>query len=305
MKNVGRSDAITSIGHELYRSIVHKVNAGARNRRVAENVIPVRQLEGGENAIGWTKDTTFKLVKPDRTTGPTPTWARTLGRDERGLGVVEADVGLHFVYDGFYISPEALAASRMGSGRSIDLRTQITIAIDVADEQEKMLWRGIDDPEVITGIDEGATDGGASAGAWSTRANVITDLETLVTGVRSTANWTGPRFLVVTSPLMTDMMIRENDYTDRVVLDTVQRLFPLGIYETGWLESTETALVGAPGAEGEESELANFEIVRAAPTTTWLAPDEFGKGVKGLVFSKMSPKIYQSTALYEIDNITA
>ena len=59
MEMVGRAEAVTSIGHELYRDITHRVNAAARDVRVAEQIIPVRQLPGGENAIGFTKDTTF------------------------------------------------------------------------------------------------------------------------------------------------------------------------------------------------------------------------------------------------------
>lgn len=299
MREIGK-EAITSIGHELYRNIEHRVNAAARDLRVAERIIPVRQLPGGENAIGFTKDTTFVLSTPGT---DTPQWAAQLGRKEEAVGIVESDVSFYFVYSGFWIGPEVLAASRMGDGKSIDIRAALEVATRVAIEQETMLWRGIDAPTAITGIDEGATDGGASGGAWSTRANVITDCTTCIDGVRE-ADFLGPRFAVVTQSLMTDLLVIENDYTDRVLLETLQRLFPLGIYETDLLESTDTLLVGAPGPS-ENSELTNFEIVRAAPVTTWTASDEFGKGIKGLVFAKMSPKIYQAKSLYEIDNITA
>jgi hypothetical protein len=299
MRYVGK-EAITSIGHELYRNIENRVNAAARDVMVAEQIVPVRQLPGGEDAIGFTKDTTFTLSTPGT---DTPEWGVQLGRREEAVGTVEADVNLRFVFSGFWIGPEVLAASRMGGGRTIDVRAAQEVALRVGLELEKMLWRGIDTPTAITGLDEGATDGGASAGAWSTRANCITDVTTCIDGVRE-SDWLGPRMAVVTQSLMTDLLVIENDYTDRVLLETLQRLFALGIYETDLLESTDTLLVGSPGA-GPNSELTNFEIVRAAPITTWVASDEFGKGMKGLVFAKMSPKIYQATSLYEIDNITA
>lgn len=303
MKEIGR-EAVTAIGKELFRNVEHKVNAAARGIRIAENIIPVRQLPGGENAIGYTQDRTFTLsIEGPAATADTPQWELHLGRKEEAVGIAEADVDLYFVFSGFSIGPEILAASRMGDGKSIDVRVALEVGIRVAIELEKMLWRGIDTPTAVTGLDEGASDGGASAGAWSTRANAITDAQTCIQALL-TAGYVGPRMAVVTIDLMGDLLTIENDYTDKVLLETLQRLFPLGIYMTDYLESTETLWTGVPGAS-EGSELTNFEIVRAAPVTTWTEAGDFGKGLRGLVFAKMSPKIYQTKSMYEIDNITA
>jgi hypothetical protein len=285
--------------------IEKRVTAAARGIRVAEQIFPVRQLPGGFDARGWRTDRSYILAKRG-SSHPGPIVSTELTTVEGTVGFQSSDIELLYVIDGFGINADLLSASRL-AGMNLSLRAPQSIGLEVAEKVETLLFQGVDTPEAITGFDEGATDSGASAGAWSTRANVITDIDDLITLVRDTGGYTGPRWLLVTGPLMTDLMIIENDYTDRVLLDTLARLFPLGIYEikTSFLESTETALVGCPGANTPEADLTNFEIVRAAPITTQTATDIYGDGLMGRIYAKMSPRIYQSAAIGEKDNITA
>ena len=304
MRWIGK-DAASQIPTPLYKSINMRVTAAARGIRVAENIFPVRQLPGGYDARGWTFDTTYELAKRGAS-HPGPVRSMDLTQVEDTVGLTEKEVKLFYINDGFQISAQTLSQSRL-AGANIDLRAPQTIGLEVAEALETDLFKGIDAPVTVTGFDEGATDGGASAGAWSTRANVITDATTLMQTLRNTGGYTGPRWLLVTGDLMTDLMVIENDYTDRVLLETLSRLFPLGIYEIKktFMEATDTALVGCPGANTPEADLTNFEIVRAAPITTQTTPDHYGDGILGRIYCKMSPKIHQSAALVEIDNITA
>jgi hypothetical protein len=304
MRYIGK-DAASQIPDPMHRWVEKRVTATARGIRVAESIFPVRQLPGGVDARGWRTDRSYILAKRGAS-HPGPIVSTELTTTEDTVGFQKADVELLYIIDGFAINADLLSASRL-AGMNLSLRAPQTIGLEVAEKLETVLFQGIDTPEQITGFDEGATDSGASAGAWSTRANVITDIDDLITLVRDTGKYTGPRWLLVTGPLMTDLMILENDYTDRVLLDTLARLFPLGIYEiqTSFLEATETALVGCPGANTPEADLTNFEIVRAAPITTQTTTDAFGDGLRGRIYCKMSPVIHQSAALGEKDNITA
>ena len=305
MQDVGRADAGGQLPSTEYQNLVRKVSAAARGQRVAETVFPVRQLEGGDNVIGWQQDRTLELKKRGAS-HPGPIVSTELGRVEGTIGFEPVDVELLFVFDGFYIGPEIVAASNM-AGLNLNNRAAQTIGLEVQEKTEAILFKGVDAPVAVTGFDEGATDGGASAGAWSTRANAITDVTSLLELVRNTGAYTGARFMILTGALMTDLMVLENDYTDRVLLETLSRLCPLGIFEVtkAFMSATETALMGCPSPGSIEADLPNFEIVRAAPVTTWLATDEYGRGVQGLIFTKMSPKIHQGASLGEIDNITA
>ena len=304
MRDVGRADAGGQLPTTEYQHYVRKVTAAARGVRIAEQVFPVRQLPGGENAIGWQQDRTLELKKRGAS-HPGPIVSTELGRVEGTIGFEPKDVELLFTFDGFYIGPEIVAASNM-SGLNLNNRAAQTIGEEVQEKNETNLFMGINAPKVVTGFDEGATDGGASGGAWSTRANAITDMTSLLQVLRNTGKIRGPRFTILSGDLMSDLLVIENDYTDRVLLETLSRLNPLGIFEVDktFFSATDTALMGCPGPSAVEAELPNFEIVRAAPLTVWLAADEYGKGVQGLVFTKMSAKIHQSAALVEIDNIT-
>lgn len=304
MRMIGK-DASAQIPDTMFRWVDKRVTAAARGIRVAESIFPVRQLPGGRDARGWRTDRSFILAK--RGAGhPGPVVSTELTTVEDTVGFTTQDVELLYIIDGFAIGPDLLSASRL-AGMNLSLRVPQTIGLEVAEKLETVLFKGVDTPHIVTGFDEGATDGGASAGAWSTRANAITDNTTLIQLVRDTGGYTGPRWLLVSGDLMTDLMVLENDYTDRVLLDTLARLYPLGIYEVkkAFFSATDTALVGCPGANTPEADLTNFEIVRAAPITTQTATDDFGDGLRGRIYCKMSPKIYQSAALGEIDNITA
>ena len=198
---------------------------------------------------------------------------------------------------------DVIAARRRREG--LDLASVRNAARQVAEEEDKLLLSGEYTGWAALGIEGLSTATGrnteASAGAWSTIANIIADIKDAIEEL-VTDGYYGP-YAVIVRPTQYVAMLAQLTSTAESVLTYVKEnllggkgdvLISANLYSSAG--GTDSGLVTQPGAD-------NFDIIVGQDVTNYLVQDE-DMNTLGKVYEVLSPRVKRAESICEITGIT-
>lgn len=282
-----------SLTDEELRYLDARVTETVRPRLVGRQLFPFFRLPhaGFKTVRGW-KETDMGQATIDMD-GETDSFDR--------IELASFDIKVPVISKGFTLNWRDIIAARNG-GIPIDTRSVENAARQVAEEEDKLLltgeysgWRALGIEGLIQATGGGA---GATAGAWATVTNAITDLNTAIAALEANGHY-GP-FAAVFRAVQYRKLFGLIANTGILGIEKARELCTAGIFASDSVFSTAGAttsgLVVEPSAD-------NFELVVGQDISTFMWQDK-SMNIFGKVYEVVAPRIKRPTSIYEITGMS-
>jgi len=214
------------------------------------------------------------------------------------------DVTVPVIDKKFKIGWRELEASRY-AGQPLDLQDAENAALQVAEEEDKLLLTGEYQGWKALGIEGLATATGrlteASAGAWP--ANALTDLSDAIAELEAAGHTNKSMYAAVLNSTFAAKLRQLVSNTATKWIDVIQGqnpLFPAGIWVSDNLFNSAAAQTNALVLElGKE----NFEMILERDMSVYELGDE-DMNLNCKVYEVLTPRIKRSTSICELTGLT-
>jgi uncharacterized linocin/CFP29 family protein len=253
----------------------------ARKPLVGRQVMPTREL----NDFGIT---TIKYYEQTDMTKAAIGMAM-VQQNADVVGITPKTLDVPVIWKDFIIYARDLASSQR-TGIPLDTTFATDAGRRVAEREEEMIWEGAEGFAGFMGVTGRQTQ--ASAGAWSTPANIYTDI---LAGIKKLDNeGYGDRSAVVVTPNQKADMRLLFANTGIPVLEKIQEL--ADVYTAYFFADDASALVMAPDSENFELQIAQNVITHPAqlPTGDWFFR----------VYEAIRPQFKRAKSIVELTGIT-